>query len=91
MFMLITFSPEIFALSFSISQAISLKFPELKLLLSFNKNKNVRVHHAIIGGILALIAGITSNPLWFNVTFGAMVQDVVSHVVKFVKKKHDNK
>jgi hypothetical protein len=82
----IEFQPAIFILTFSISQLISIKYPDMKFFL-MKKSKKLRVHHAFIGGILAILASLTANPFWFNVGLGGMIQDILNHSLKILRKR----
>jgi hypothetical protein len=79
------FQPPIFILSFIISQLLSIKFPGMKFYL-MKKNKKFRIHHAYAGGLLALIASLSGHPFWFNIGLGGMVQDVLNHLYKVLKR-----
>jgi len=82
----VEFQPIIFVATFSITQLISLKYPELKFFL-FRKSKRVRVHHALTGGLIALAASLGGYPLWFNIGLGGMLQDIFNHSLKVLRKR----
>jgi hypothetical protein len=82
----IEFQPVIFILTFSITQLLSIKFPEMKFFL-FRKSKRIRLHHTFTGGLLALIASLTGNPLLFNIGLGGMLQDIFNHSFKTLRKR----
>ncbi len=82
----IEFQPLIFILTFSVTQLISIKFPDMKFFL-FRRSKKLRLHHAFTGGILALAASLTGSPLWFNIGLGGMLQDIFNHSIKIIRKR----
>jgi len=82
----IEFQPVIFILTFSISQLLSIKFPEMKFFL-FRKSKRLRIHHAFAGGILALGSSLIGHSFWFNIGLGGMLQDIFNESLKFLRKR----
>jgi len=80
------FQPTIFILTFSVSQLISIKFPEFKVFL-MRKSKRFRIHHGFVGGLLVLLASLTGHPLWLNIGLGGMLQDIFNHSLKFLRKR----
>lgn len=84
-FMFNEFQLPIFILTFSISQLICIKFPNIKFFL-MKKSKRVRIHHAFAGGLLALFAGLAGQPFLFNVGLGGMIQDILNHSLKILRK-----
>jgi len=83
---IIEFQPIIFLVTFSITQLISIKFPDMKFFL-FRKSKKIRVHHAYTGGLVALLTSLTGHPIWFNISLGLMLQDVFNHSIKIFRKR----
>jgi len=83
---IVEFQPMIFLATFSITQLISIKYPEMKVFL-FRKSKKLRVHHAFTGGLLILLASFTGHPFWFNIGLGGMLQDVFNHSIKILRKR----
>lgn len=81
--MLFDFNPLIFASTFSVCQVISFKFPNLKFFIKLQENKMYRIHHAIFGGIVALIMAFFQQPILLNVGLGAMSQDIFNHGLKY--------
>jgi hypothetical protein len=79
------FQPTIFILSFSVTQLICIKFPEMKFFL-FRKSKRVRLHHAFTGGLLALVASLIGQPFLFNIGLGGMIQDIFNHSLKIFRR-----
>jgi hypothetical protein len=86
----IEFQPAIFILTFSVTQLISIKFPELKFFL-MRRSKRLRLHHAITGGLLALAASVGGYSLWFNIGLGGMLQDIFNHFLKVFRKRFNFK
>lgn len=82
---MIEFQTLIFALSFFISQLISIKFPGIKFYLII-KNKKLRIHHTFTAGLLALITSFSGHSFWFNVSLGGMFQDILYHSWKVLRK-----
>jgi hypothetical protein len=83
---MIEFQPMIFVATFSITQLISLKYPEMKFFL-MRREKRIRVHHAFTGGLVALATTLIGQPFLFNVSLGVMIQDVFNHSLKILRKR----
>jgi hypothetical protein len=83
--MITEFQPVVFVLTFSVTQLISLKFPEIKFFL-MRKSKRLRIHHAFAGGLLALFASFIGQPILLNVGLGGMIQDIFDHSIKILRK-----
>ncbi len=82
----VEFQPVIFLATFSITQLISIKFPEMKFFL-FRKSKRMRLHHTFTGGLLALAATLGGYSLLFNIGLGGMLQDIFNHSIKILRKR----
>ncbi len=79
------FQPVIFILTFSVTQLINIKFPDMKVFL-MRKSKKLRIHHGFAGGLLVLFASFIGQPILFNVGLGGMFQDIFTHSIKTFKK-----
>jgi len=82
----IEFQPIVFLATFSISQIISIKFPEMKFFL-MRKSKKLRVHHVFTGGLFAFLTSFIGNPFLFNISLGMMIQDIFNHSIKVLRKR----
>jgi hypothetical protein len=82
----IEFQPIVFLATFSISQIISIKFPDMKIFL-MRKSKRLRVHHAFAGGLFAFLTSFIGNPFLFNISLGMMIQDIFNHSIKVLRKR----
>jgi hypothetical protein len=82
----IEFQPFIFIITFSITQLISIKYPDMKFFL-MKKSKKLRLHHAFTAGLLVLFASLTGHAIWFNIGLGGMIQDIFNHSFKVLRKR----
>jgi len=79
------FQPYIFLVTFTISGIINWRFPKLQFYL-INQKRKIRIHHAILGGLLALGASLIGSIVLLNIGLASMIEDISAHLLKKIKR-----
>jgi len=80
MYPVFEFDLTIFALSFLASELTSRRLRSCYFVI--NGKKEIRLHHAYIGALLAFIAGLVGQVMLLNVGLGTMFNDILYHLKK---------
>jgi hypothetical protein len=79
----------IFGLGFLATELVTRYFPKLRLFIA-NGKKRIKIHHAYVGAAAAFFSAITGQVALFNISLGAMANDIYCHlknkISKFFKK-----
>lgn len=80
------FNLSTFFLSFLATEAMVIKFPNLRLFVIHGKRK-FAIHHAYVGFLLALTSSLFGQVALLNIGLGAIFGDISCHFRKFIRKK----
>jgi uncharacterized BrkB/YihY/UPF0761 family membrane protein len=75
----------VLALSYLVTELTSRKLHSCYLVI--NEKRRVKLHHAYLGALLALIASLFGQMVLLNVGLGTMLNDLFGHLKKFIKNR----